>query len=455
MKSLFNHSVACIATGAVILLASCSKEDFNVPQSLQTREKTENHEPAPLFGNDFLVPFEAARLLASNMRNLNRDPFDDKSSEKTLKIKNGHIIRDINGMNVLYVFNFESGGFTVISADERHDPICAVTPRGSYEKTEVPSALLRWFDVTMENIRLLRVGEINNTLPARKEWIRLMRKTGSEELLPNLSCCPECPNYPDCLKNREMGCGEPDIYCQDDNGSNDDDEDDGSDDPCGPFVTASKGPLLKTTWGQICSYNEACPQFSCQNPCTPNQSAVTGCVATSMAQIIRFWNAPTSHQYDYTTMPNQYGNSEVQRLMRDAGVSVATNYGCNGSGAMASNLPGAFVGTFGFNSATRNSYGSGSYQTIIQNINSGRPVVLDACSVRKPWIFGLFYTVHDCHAWVCDGYASVKNNCYFNLKLHMNWGWDGYYDGWYAYNNWNPGNINFQYARDITHNISL
>jgi len=273
-------------------------------------------------------------------------------------------------------------------------------------------------------------------------------------MLPNLSCCPDCPNYPDCLKNRELGCGEPDIYCQDDNGSNDD-EDDENVDPCGPLMTALKGPLLKTTWGQICSYNEACPKLSCQNPCTPNQSAVTGCVATSMAQIIRFWSAPTPHQYDYSTMPNQYGNSEVQRLMHDAGVSVATSYGCNGSGAFSNNIPGAFTGTFGFNSATRNSYGSGSYQTIIQNINSGRPVVLDACSVRKPWIFGLFYTVHDCHAWICDGYASIKNNCYFNLKLHMNWGWDGYYDGWYAYNNWNPGNINFQYAQDITHNISL
>lgn len=74
---------------------------------------------------------------------------------------------------------------------------------------------------------------------------------------------------------------------------------------------------------------------------------------------------------------------------------------------------------------------------------------------ENPGFFGLFYTVHDCHAWVCDGYTSVKNNCFFSLKLHMNWGWDGYYDGWYAYNHWNPGNINFQYAQDITHNIAL
>jgi len=176
MKSIFNHTAACIATGAVILLASCSKEDVMVHQSWEAREKTENHdhEPAPLFGNDFLVPFETARLLASNMRALNRDPFDDMSALTKLKVKNGHMIKDVNGNNVLYVFNFEGGGFTVISADERHDPICAVTPKGSYEKTEVPSALLRWFDVTIENISLLRVGEVNNTLPARKEWIRLL-----------------------------------------------------------------------------------------------------------------------------------------------------------------------------------------------------------------------------------------------------------------------------------------
>lgn len=33
------------------------------------------------------------------------------------------------------------------------------------------------------------------------------------------------------------------------------------------------------------------------------------------------------------------------------------------------------------------------------------------------------------------------------LYFHMNWGWGGNHDGWFAFNNVNSGNGNYQYAR--------
>src|SRR5690554_7272964 len=33
------------------------------------------------------------------------------------------------------------------------------------------------------------------------------------------------------------------------------------------------------------------------------------------------------------------------------------------------------------------------------------------------------------------------------LYFHMNWGWGGNHDGWFAFNNVDSGNGNYQYAR--------
>jgi hypothetical protein len=81
------------------------------------------------------------------------------------------------------------------------------------------------------------------------------------------------------------------------------------------------------------------------------------------------------------------------------------------------------------------------------------------------------------HYWVCDGARAItpgqmqyftewqpNGNGVFTtgwntmdspgvlggigyLYFHMNWGWGGNHDGWFAFNNVNSGNGNYQYAR--------
>ncbi len=41
----------------------------------------------------------------------------------------------------------------------------------------------------------------------------------------------------------------------------------------------------------------------------------------------------------------------------------------------------------------------------------------------------------------------------FYLLFHMNWGWGGTYNGWYNYNNFNPGDFTFNYQTGMVYNI--
>ena len=109
------------------------------------------------------------------------------------------------------------------------------------------------------------------------------------------------------------------------------------------------GPLVTTKWAQGSPYNNLCPSNS-----------VTGCVATAMAQVMKYhdapsigigshsysWNSQTvsanfcSSYYDWENMTNTYSSSstEAQRqavatLMYHCGVSVEMKYSQSESGS--------------------------------------------------------------------------------------------------------------------------
>jgi hypothetical protein len=115
----------------------------------------------------------------------------------------------------------------------------------------------------------------------------------------------------------------------------------------------SVGPLLTTTWNQSLYYNQYTPSA---DGCT---HTLTGCVATAMAQVMKYWNWPDTgtgshsylwngttlsadftHPYNWSSMPAALTDSStpdqvdaVARLMSDVGISVYMLYGCGSSGA--------------------------------------------------------------------------------------------------------------------------
>lgn len=202
------------------------------------------------------------------------------------------------------------------------------------------------------------------------------------------------------------------------------------------------GPLLKTTWDQGCGYNSNCQTTSNANYC---YHSPTGCIATSMAQVIYYWQYPSN--FNWSAMPLNYGNSVISILDSIIGKAVGMKYGNSESSASTSNIGGSLVGVFHFSSASYSS--TYDYNTVVSNINNKWPVLLCGCSDQYT-ILGIPYSWGDCHSWVCDGYQNIQYSTYGVLMLDMNWGWGGLDNGWYGFNNWDitdPNNPHdFQYA---------
>lgn len=204
------------------------------------------------------------------------------------------------------------------------------------------------------------------------------------------------------------------------------------------------------------------PLMSC-TPFTNNGRAYTGCVATVMAQLIRYHEYPVTG-YNYSMMANNIpywdtsspSATEVSKLMYNAAVSVNSSYDCTGTGA-ASNLNdilNAFKNTFGYStSITKGAFNS---NTVKSEIYWSRPVLLTGYTTKTGFIF---HTYSGGHIWIADGYRDIlicgsngTGNGY--LYLNMNWGWGGEYNGWFSSNNVNSGNGNYQYKREMITQIS-
>ncbi len=221
------------------------------------------------------------------------------------------------------------------------------------------------------------------------------------------------------------------------------------------ITIANVNPLLTTNWDQDCYYNMYCPQ-DYSGYCN---RALTGCVATSMAQIIKYHSYPNqglgSHTYshpvygtlsanfgnttyNYSNMPNSLSSSTplvkrqaVGRLMSDCGISVDMNYGPNGSGSNTSFALNAFKNYFRYDLEAseqyKNDYTITKYMSLLrESLDNSYPILYSGTDVSLG--FG--------HAWVCDGYQGTS-------MFHMNWGWSGSNNGYYQINNLTVSNYTF------------
>jgi hypothetical protein len=209
------------------------------------------------------------------------------------------------------------------------------------------------------------------------------------------------------------------------------------------LFAASIYPLLQTQWNQDSPYNNMCP---IDNRTIDGRSSYTGCVATAMAQIMKYHNFPEkgtgwhsytteyvtgtisadfgATTYDWANMTNTYNiystdaqKDAVAKLMFHCGVAVDMMYSVFASGAYSFKMALALKNNFGYDIDTeliyRSNYDISEWEDIIKNeLNNYRPV---------------YYAGSDeeyAHAFVCDGYDA-------NSFFHINWGWGGAYDGYF------------------------
>ncbi|MDO5395394.1 MAG: C10 family peptidase [Bacteroidales bacterium] len=208
-------------------------------------------------------------------------------------------------------------------------------------------------------------------------------------------------------------------------------------------------PLCATTWDQAAPYNNLCPLKS-------NQRTYTGCVATAMAQVMKYHSYPTkgagsnsytwnnqtlsmtfsSVTFDWANMLNTYPSSTsgtsaqrtaIATLMKACGYSVDMEYGIDsdgGSGATSFVIAPALVNNFSYDKGThtefRDYYSEAEWEEMMyDNLKNVGPIVYCGASNQGG------------HCFVCDGY---NTSGYF----HINWGWSGSYDGYFKLSALNP-----------------
>lgn len=211
-------------------------------------------------------------------------------------------------------------------------------------------------------------------------------------------------------------------------------------------VSQSTGPFLKSTWYQFNGYNDALKYISCDGG---NKHVYAGCVPISMAQIMRYYQRPSN--YNWSDMPMNNATSTTANFILDIHNAIGSMYpgqpvySCTGSG-VGPEISMVLKSKFGYTSAQFANY---NFQVVKEELNAGRPVILQGADANT-------YTAH---MWICDGYSTLQY--YFEdctgasaSYLNMNWGFeDGKNNGYYAYDNFNPGKANYSEAIKMTYNI--
>ena len=209
-------------------------------------------------------------------------------------------------------------------------------------------------------------------------------------------------------------------------------------------------PLIKTQWNQYAPFNK-------------QTVAVTGCVPTAMAQVMKFYNWPKQGRgahtnfysgsksvnfsesvYDWDNMLDRYDEGSytdtqadaVAKLMYDLGDAVNTHATTNGTGASVDDAYKALVAYFGYDASTIR-YISGEYsypgETLWNVAQEGetitdvtRRLLKEELNAGRPVLLSVWELLHeDGHEVVCDGYND--EDCF-----HLNFGWGGDSDGYYS-----------------------
>ena len=315
------------------------------------------------------------------------------------------------GVDALYIFNYDHG-YVVVSADDLAHPVLGYSEDQPFDQNNIPEGLQYYLGYYARQIQFA----IDNNLPVDREiadqWYLLgkygvISKTRNEKAVQ---------------------------------------------------------PLLTTTWDQDWPYNYYAP--TCSSYWT-NNHCYAGCVATSMSQVMKYWNWPETGvgEHSYTTssypgngtalsanfgettynwaiMPNSLSQANdaamaVALLMYHCGISVDMDYSPNGSGAHTEDVASALTSYFRYgacaNLKSRDSYTKTKWEDLlIAQLDRGIPFVYAGSDSDGG------------HAFNCDGY----NN---NRLFHFNWGWSGSYNNtYYQIDALNTGNGSFNsYQRAV------
>jgi len=307
-----------------------------------------------------------------------------------------------------YVFNIgQNQGFVIVSGDDRTNPILGYSDEGYFDESKAPSNMKSWLNEYAQQISLLD-------------------KIAAVDLSKALAA-PKAENVVD--------------------------------------TRNSIAPMITTKWNQAAPYWNKCPEFMSiddETGDTIGELAYTGCVATSMSQIMNYhkWPAQTTKiipsymfsipngdytyssvemeelpvtAFDWEHMKDSYNGSEdeiytdaVATLMYYAGASVKSQYGLSSTGAYTDDIPKGFTEYFAYDPSTisikfRTDFTQEAWDNMVyQELADGRPMIYNGTAGSSGG-----------HSFVCDGYE-------YGNYFHINWGWGGMGNGYFQLAVLNP-----------------
>ena len=305
-----------------------------------------------------------------------------------------------------YTFSLGEQGFVLVAGDDRALPILGYSFTSPLRLNNVPAQIAAWLDSYERQIEWLREQDAPVTDQVMGQWQSL--EAGRLPLAA---------------------------------------------------VPSSVSPLIATTWDQDPYYNTLCPGTG-----TGSNRTVTGCVATATAQVMKFWNHPTtgrgSHSYSddsygtqsadfgsttyqWSNMPNSLSGSSsstqvnaIATLMYHIGVAIEMDYGTASVGGSAAAMQSygsaatpsseaALVSYFRYqptvHCVVKSDYTDAVWASMLRaELDSGRPMLYEGDDPDGG------------HCFICDGYDNSN-------RFHFNWGWGGSYDGYYTIGSLNLG----------------
>lgn len=296
-----------------------------------------------------------------------------------------------NGNVCYYVFNNGSdGGFVIVGGDERANKILAIVPEGSFNYDELPANVKAWMDEY--EIQIDRAIRLTPEVTKQEKEQRQARRAAKA-----------------------------------------------------PKTDVAE--MIHTKWGQRMPFNNAIMTQSGRNTGTHGRPFLAGCVATAMAQVMKFWNYPTTGNafnsvynytlndafvadfqnttYDWANMLNEYvggpldyapeAAAAVATLTFHCAVACETSFGDDASGATLENAAMGMQRYFGYSNSvyplSKHMVSEEDWVDIVYNeLKAGHPIL---------YAGGV-------HAFVCHGYDAA------NDLYAINWGWNGTADGYFA-----------------------
>lgn len=291
------------------------------------------------------------------------------------------------GTTAYYVFdNASEGGFVIVSGDDRLRDVLGYSSEGEFDIDKIPANMKWWLDNYKKEIAAYFDEE----------------QKGGKRLSPRVE-----------LRSADMA-------------------------PIEPMVT--------TKWNQDAPFNDDCPSDA-------GGKCVTGCVATAMAQVINYHKYPqgpgqgsysyttssglqasfdfSATEFDWDNMLDVYTDeatdaqkAAVAELMYACGVGLNMSYSSTESGAFTFAVPYVLTKYFNYNGTARfierDGYLNDEWEQLVYSeLAAGRPMVYSGRADTGG------------HAFVCDGYDGEG-------LFHINWGWGGYYDDYFALSALNP-----------------